>query len=121
MMTDPSYAQRVAVRSIQTLFCYARGTEGATRAAAGASASAMRSLFILAVLLQLEMGYADRRLTVQAFDPLRKPPRQPSGDLESNFRTPGVHLRQSELQNLGERRPRPRHAVLIASPHATAA
>ena len=48
MMTDPSYAQRVAVRSIQTLFCYARGTEGATRAAAGANASAMRSLFILA-------------------------------------------------------------------------
>ena len=52
MMTDPSYAQRVAVRSIQTLFCYARGTEGATRAAAGANASAMRSLFILSVLWQ---------------------------------------------------------------------
>ena len=53
---------------------------------------------------------------LQVIDPLRKPPRQPSGDLESNFRTPRVHLRHSEVQNLGQRRPRPRHAVLSESP-----
>ena len=112
-----------AVRSIQTLFCYARGTEGATRAAAGASASAMRSLFILAVLCQVPMPSADKHKAASSAEQLRNPrktTRQPSGEhLPVSTRTPTAE-RASKFGRApaapGTRGPRS-----AASPHAIAA
>ena len=116
MMTDPSYAQRVAVRSIQTLFCYARGTEGATRAAAGANASAMRSLFILAVLWSRPNArHVEMRPRRQQSN-LETPSKRHDSHLESIFRLPGVLLWPNSVRNRGGAPPRPSLAVLIANP-----
>ena len=120
MMTDPSYAQRVAVRSIQTLFCYARGTEGATRAAAGANASAMRSLFILAVLCQAQMPSADNTIAASSAEQLRnslKTTRHPSGEeLPDSGSTPKEERASKIWESTGRAEPRDHNRLLTPSP-----
>ena len=75
------------------------------------------------VFCNLEMACADAdSANWQCSSPLRKTRNKPSGDLQSNFRTPGVHLRQREVQIWDSARRATRHAVLsVASPHAIAA